>query len=138
MSLRDTGTRLVPPPSHDPVAAINVTPMIDVLMVLLIVFMITVSFSRHSNQVHLVRPSSPAPVYHQIVLELSAGGEYLVNQQSVPEHQLGDLLAGLFRNRPVKILFIRTDRDRTYQDFITAADIARGAGVTTIAEMPGR
>jgi biopolymer transport protein ExbD len=135
MSLKDTGTKLAPPPSHDPVAAINVTPMIDVLLVLLVVFMIAVSFSRRTIPIQVPQRSEAGPIYPQIVLELARGGGYRINQQSVPENQLGDLLAGMFRSRPVKILFIKTDPERTYQDFITAAGIARGAGVTTIAEM---
>jgi hypothetical protein len=55
----------------------------------------------------------------------------------IPQAQLGDQLAAIFKTRPAGVLFIKTGAERTYQDFITAAAIARGAGVVTVAVVGG-
>jgi biopolymer transport protein ExbD len=71
------------------------------------------------------------------VLELPGSGGFLLNGQTIPGSQLSDQLGAVFRHRPAKILFIKTGTERTYQEFITVADLARGAGVVTIAVVGG-
>ena len=135
MALRKLGAApdLAPTPSSGGVTGINVTPLIDVLLVLLVVALVSFGIARRSLAVHLP-PSvnSPTPVT-PILLELDNGGGYQLNGQVIPLAQLSDQIAAVFRYRPVKILFIKTGPVRSYQEFIQAADLARGAGVVTIA-----
>jgi len=111
---------------------INVTPMIDVLLVLLIIFMITQPLSRMALDVQVPPPDTPqttkAPP-SQIVLELADGGGYSINGQPVPRDQLDTQIHAIYDQRPAKLLFIKAGPNRIYQDVIQAMDVARGAGV---------
>ncbi len=124
---------LAPTPSSGGVTDLNVTPLLDVLLVLLLIGMVSAGLSRRSLPVTLPAPAAaPVPLV-PVLLELDGQGGYLINAQPIPAADLGTALAAIFADRPVRILFIKTHPDRTYQDFITAADLARGVGVTMVA-----
>jgi biopolymer transport protein ExbD len=118
----------------------NVTPMIDVLLVLLIIFMIVVPMSRKAIDIQLPDPTQqPTPDQHppdQIVLEVLPGGQLAVNKQPVTKNDLLTRLHGIFDARPEKIIFIKGDSTVKYQDVIWAMDVARGAGVKVIGVPP--
>jgi biopolymer transport protein TolR len=118
---------------------INVTPMIDVLLVLLIIFMITQPLSRMALDVQVPPPDTPqttkAPP-SQIVLELGNDGGYAINGQPVPKDQLDTQIHAIYDQRPAKLLFIKAGSNRVYQDVIEAMDVARGAGVQIIGFTP--
>lgn len=121
-------------------ANINVTPMIDVLLVLLIIFMITLPLSRR-NFVVQVPPEQKQKQQQQqqssqIVLELTADGGYAFNTQPVLKAQLDAKFHELYDTRPAKLLFIKTAPNRKYGDVVEAMDIARGAGVQIIGFTP--
>ena len=117
----------------------NVTPMIDVLMVLLIIFMVIVPSSRKALDVQLPDPN-PAPTTStptsQIVLEVLPGGQYTVNKQPVQAAALAQRLKEIYDPRPEKIIFVKGDPKVKYQDVIKAMDIARGSGVKVIGVPP--
>ncbi len=118
---------------------INVTPMIDVLLVLLIIFMITQPLSRMALDVQVPPPDTPQAAQtppSQIVLELTANGGYNINGQPVPKPQLDAQLHAIYDQRPAKLLFIKSAPARLYQDIIDAMDTARGAGVQIIGFTP--
>jgi biopolymer transport protein ExbD len=128
---------LQPPPARSP--GINVTPLIDVLLVLIVVFfLINVLRLRLVQDLPLPEPALDGPDRRatQIVLELRSDGSVAVNQQPVPMAALGTYLSEAFANRPSKLLFVRADTSRTYQDVIDAMDLARGVGVQIIALVP--
>jgi biopolymer transport protein TolR len=118
---------------------IIVTPMIDVLLVLLIIFMITQPLSRMALDVQVPPPDTPmtnkAPP-SQIVLELGNDGGYAINGQPVPKDQLDTQIHAIYDQRPAKLLFIKAGTNRLYQDVIDAMDVARGAGVQIIGFTP--
>jgi len=118
----------------------NVTPMIDVLLVLLIIFMIVVPMSRKAIDIQLPDPTpqvNPPPTPpDQIVLEVLPGGQFAVNKQPVTKDQLGSKLQEIYAPRPEKIIFIKGDSAVKYQDVIWAMDVARGAGVKVIGVPP--
>ena len=118
---------------------INVTPMIDVLLVLLIIFMITQPLSRMALDVQVPPPDTPITNKtppSQIVLELFNDGGYAINGQPVPEDQLDTQMHAIYDARPAKLLFIKAGANRLYQDVIEAMDVARGAGVQIIGFTP--
>lgn len=119
---------------------INVTPMIDVLLVLLIIFMMVVPMSRKAIDVQLPDPNpAPAPPgvpNQQIVLEVMAGGQYLVNKEPIPKERLGARLKEIFDPRPDKLIFIKGENSVTFQDVVFGMDMARGAGIKVIGITP--
>ena len=120
---------------------INVTPMIDVLLVLLIIFMVIVPAQRKAVDVQLPDPNpsvQPANASNnqQIVLEVQPNGTYAINKEAVTKARLAARLKEIYDPRPDKIIFIKGDPKVKYQDVIFAMDIARGAGVKVIGVPP--
>jgi biopolymer transport protein TolR len=117
----------------------NVTPMIDVLLVLLIIFMLVVPMSRKAIDLQLPDPSeqqqseNPPP---QIVLEVLPGEKYLVNKEPLTKTTLPARLKEIYDGRPEKIIFVKGDPKVKYSDVIFAMDVARGAGVKVIGVSP--
>jgi biopolymer transport protein TolR len=120
---------------------INVTPMIDVLLVLLIIFMMVVPMARKAIDIQLPDPNpavAPAnAVSQQIVLEVLPNGVYTVNKQApMSKDNLMKGLKDLYDARPEKFIFIKGDPSVKYQDVIFAMDMARQAGVKVIGVPP--
>jgi biopolymer transport protein TolR len=120
---------------------INVTPMIDVLLVLLIIFMMVVPMARKAIDIQLPDPNpavAPAnAVSQQIVLEVLPNGVYTVNKQApMSKDNLMKGLKDLYDARPEKLIFIKGDPSVKYQDVIFAMDMARQAGVKVIGVPP--
>ena len=118
----------------------NVTPMIDVLLVLLIIFMMVIPLSRRAIDLQLPDPN-PAQVSspqqsNQIVLEVMPNEQYAINKRSVSRASLYEELKTVYEGRPDKILFIKGDPTVKYQEIIWAMDQARGAGVLVIGAAP--
>ena len=118
----------------------NVTPMIDVLLVLLIIFMMIIPLSRKAIDVQLPDPTptkdKPNAKPDQIVLEVLPGPTFAINTKAVDKAGLFQRLKDIYDPRPEKILFFKGDPEVTYQDVIFAMDQARGAGVKVIAAVP--
>lgn len=120
---------------------INVTPLIDVLLVLLIIFMITLPLSRREFVVQVPPEQQPQRQQKQtssdqIVLELRADGSYAINTQTVLLDQLDAKFHEYYDQRPAKLLFIKSAPNRRYGDIVHAMDVARGAGVQVIGFTP--
>jgi biopolymer transport protein ExbD len=119
---------------------INVTPMIDVLLVLLIIFMIVVPMSRKVIDIQLPDPTPqqapPNSVSTQIVLEVAPGDVFSVNKEIVPKEKLLSRLKEIYDPRPEKVIFVKGGNEVTYQSVVWAMDQARGAGVKVIGVPP--
>jgi biopolymer transport protein TolR len=118
----------------------NVTPMIDVLLVLLIIFMMIIPMSRKAIDTQLPDPN-PQPQTQlvtpdQIVLEVLPGDKFSINKQPVEKKELFNRLKTLYDPRPEKIIFVKGDTMVTYNSVIFAMDQARGAGVKVIGIPP--
>ena len=119
---------------------INVTPMIDVLLVLLVIFMIIVPMSRKAIDTQLPdpnpQPAQPNVNPDQIVLEILPDDKYAINKEPVEKANLFNRLKTIYDPRPEKIIFVKGDTMSVYENVIWAMDQARGAGVKVIGVAP--
>ena len=118
---------------------INVTPMIDVLLVLLIIFMVVIAMGRAGVPIQIPPVETATRVNAQatqIVLELRDDGTYWINGTQYAKNDLGAGIKTIFDPRPVKLLFLKPGMQRVYAEVINAIDVARGAGVEVIGVTP--
>ena len=123
-----------------PASDINVTPMIDVLLVLLVIFMVVQQGLQKGVDLQAPPPPDPtAPPKHDpaaIVLEVLPGGRYAINQQPVGAEGLQAAVARTFAGRPRKVLFVKGGEGLTYGEIVSAVDATRAAGVQVVGLVP--
>jgi len=116
---------------------INVTPFLDVMLVLMIAFLASVT-ARKTMDVTLPVPCVGICVDdgQTIVLEVLADGSFLINTKPVRSAELSSTLRGIYAGRPTKIIQVAGHRNANYQAVLAAMDVARSAGVTVVSIPP--
>jgi biopolymer transport protein TolR len=125
-----------------PQSDINMTPMIDILLELLIIFMVVQQSLQKGVAVQVPpvkkeeAPENPQENPDQIVLEVKAGKQYFLNRGHIPAAMLRDSLTRVYAPRPRKVIFIKADEDVTYGDVVFAVDIAKQANIEIVGLVP--
>lgn len=121
---------------------INVTPMIDVLLVLLIIFMVIAPVVPHGLEAALPQRSahsSPlSPIVVQVIRARSGELSYKINQENVRIGELGSHLSSILSTRADKVLFVKADDALDFSAIATVMDIARNAGADHIGLMTSK
>ncbi len=118
-------------------SSINVTPMIDVLLVLLIIFMVIVPAIPKGEPAQIPQASAnTTEPGTAVVLEVLKGSNgvlsFRINRQGVAQQSVQERLAEIFANRADKVLFIRGDDGLSFTQVATAIDMGHAAGVDHI------
>ena len=124
-----------------PQSNINITPIIDVLLVLLIIFLVIQPALQKGIEVQvppveeqeLQQDDAPPD---QIILEIRPGPAYFINQTPVAAQQLEAQIQSIFAQRPRKVLFVKGAENLVYGDVVRAIDAARGGGIEVVGLVP--
>ena len=117
-----------------PMSEINVTPLVDVMLVLLIVFMVTAPLLTHAVKIDLPKTQSQVNVGNPqaVALSIDARGRAYWNEQPVTDGELAARLRAAAREAPQPELHLRADKDTRYQTLADVLAAAQSAGVQKI------
>ena len=120
---------------------INVTPVIDVMLVLLIIFMVVTPLTQAGHDVELPESADDLqqdqePDPNQLVLDIDAGGEVTINKQPVTRDELPLRIRDIFETRADKTIFLRAAPTLKYGEVVAILDVVRGNGVERVGIVP--
>jgi biopolymer transport protein TolR len=133
---RDSGDR-------GTMSQINVTPLVDVMLVLLVIFMVTAPMMQQGVQVNLPKAEtkSLSPKEDTLVVSVDKSGKTFINTNEVPADQLKDKLNSMLAGREKREVFLKADSSVPYGEVVRVMAQIKGAGVERlgmVTESPQR
>ncbi len=119
-----------------PVSEINVTPLVDVMLVLLVIFMITAPLMLNGIKLELPKTKEVNPINlntTQVVLSYTRSGEYFIGKDKMILEELVPEITALFKKNSTQTLFLRADYGLTYGKVAKLMSFLKRGGVTNIA-----
>jgi biopolymer transport protein ExbD/biopolymer transport protein TolR len=116
---------------------INVTPMVDVMLVLLIIFMVITPMLQNKVNIDLAKTDNPtsmpdADKEDSIVVAVTRSGDFYLGQNKVAPSELGNQVRDKLADKPGKQIFVRADARAKFLDVENAIDDVRSAGVESV------
>jgi biopolymer transport protein TolR len=127
-------------PKSGPRCDINMTPMIDILLVLLIIFMVITPLTPHGLEALAPEPpdkkNQPPPDQDRtVVIVIEKDKKMHINNEDTDMDKLGPRLEQIFKTRAERVVFVKGDPDLEYQTVARAIDIAKGAQIDKVGLM---
>jgi biopolymer transport protein TolR len=130
-------------PGGGPKADINMTPMIDVLLVLIIIFMVITPLTPKGLEALVPQPPPPNSKpnlsdQRTVVIVVDQNHNYSINNEPSSEDKMGDRLTEIFKTRAEKVVFVKGDPSLDFMWVAKAIDIAHGAGIDKVGLMTAK
>jgi biopolymer transport protein TolR len=130
-------------PGGGPKADINMTPMIDVLLVLIIIFMVITPLTPKGLEALVPQPPPPNQKVQEdntrtVVIVINKDKSMMINQEQTDENKLGSRLEEIFKTRAERVVFVKGDPDLEFREVAKAIDIAHGAGIDKVGLMTAK
>ena len=120
---------------YDHLADINVTPLVDVMLVLLIIFMVTAPMLHQGVSVALPKTATtnlPSGIEDPLILSITRDGGYYINETAVARGLLRDRLNSFLRGRKDRTVFLKADRALSYGTVVETLDILNRMGIESL------
>ncbi len=124
-------------------ANINMTPMIDVLLVLIIIFMVITPLTPKGLEALVPQPAPPnvkqtAADTRTVVIVINKDKSMMINTEPTDVNRLGGRLEEIFKTRAERVVFVKGDPDLEFREVAAAIDIAHGAGIDKVGLMTAK
>jgi len=126
--------------SGGPKSDINMTPMIDVLLVLIIIFMVITPLTPKGLEAIVPQPAPPDQKQTEadqrtIVVDIAKDKSMKINQEPTDLNKLGPRLEEIFKTRAERVIFVKGDNDLEFETVAKVIDIAKGVGIDKVGLM---